>query len=99
MDRKRKFDTFSSEPLTESKLDDIAGSISRSWKSVGRKLSLSELELREIDLDYSTSGEREKAFQMLITWRERDPENCVSEKLFSILTESGLKHTALKLYS
>lgn len=93
---KRKFE-YCNELFTESKLDDIASAITSSWRKIGRKLHLSELDLREIDLNYCNCGEREKAFQMLITWRERDPENCVPEKLFSILKESGLKHTALKL--
>lgn len=94
---KRKSDAlYSKEPLSESKFDDIAAEISKSWKSIGRKLNVSEPELREIELNYQHSGEKEKAFQMLIAWRERDPDNCVSGTLFTVLHNSGLKYTASK---
>ena len=63
---------------------------------MGRKLNLVELELREIELNFCHSDEKEKAFQMLIGWREREPENCSVVKLHSVLNDSGLKHTALK---
>ena len=94
---KRKADAlFSREPLSESKFDDIAGEISKMWKSIGRKLNVSEPELREIELNYQHAGEKEKAFQMLIAWRESDPENCVSGTLYTILHDSGMKYTASK---
>ena len=85
---------MSDEQLTDSRIDDVAGEIAKSWKSVGRKLELSEPELREIELNYQNAGEKEKAFQMLITWRERDPESCTMQKLSDILCKSGLRYTA-----
>ena len=94
---KRKSDVlYLNEPLSESKFDDIAAEISKSWKSIGRKLNVTEAELREIEFNYQHSGEKEKAFQMLIAWRERDPENCQLAYLYSVLCDSGMKYTAQK---
>ena len=93
--RKRKFESIiSSEKFNESKLDDIAGEVSKWWKSLGRKLDISEHKLQEIDLNFRHCGEKEKAFQMLLTWREKDPENCIPKNLFKILNNSGLNYTA-----
>lgn len=92
--RKRRFESdISSEKFSESKLDDIAGEVSKWWKSLGRKLNISENVLQEIDLNFRHCGEKEKAFQMLLTWREKDPENCTPKKLYNVLKSSGLKYT------
>lgn len=97
--KKRKLEELKNTgTLDEVRFDEIAGEISKSWKSIGRKLNLSEVELNEIDTNYNSDGEKEKAFQMLITWRERDPDHCLPYNLYQVIDQSGLKYTANKLF-
>uniref|UniRef100_A0A7M5VBJ1 Death domain-containing protein n=2 Tax=Clytia hemisphaerica TaxID=252671 RepID=A0A7M5VBJ1_9CNID len=75
---KRTFDQAflkDTRPIEENELDDIAEQISRSWRHVGRKLNITESSLNEIDLRTGQNTEREKAFQMLLEWRERFPDD------------------------
>ena len=81
------------QPLDESELDDIAGQICRHWKQVGRKLNIPQLCLEQLDLSVSTT-EQEKAFQMLMEWRERSPEYFTRGRLYFVLKQCDLRHTA-----
>lgn len=83
----------------ESRLDDIAGNIAQHWKKVGRKLNLEEKELNEINLNYRDSSECEKAFQMLLVWRERYPDQFTIGRLRNVLEQCHLKHTANTFFS
>ena len=60
---------------------------------MGRKLQITEMELRDIELDYV--GVREKAFQMLCVWKEKNPDLCTMENLISVLNTVKLRNTAL----
>ena len=85
-------------PLEENELDDIAEQISRSWRHVGRKLNITESSLNEIDLRTGQNTEREKAFQMLLEWRERFPDDFTRGRLFTVLDLCNLKYTAKRFF-
>lgn len=84
---------------TESQLDDISENIARDWKKVGRKLNLQERDLNEINMNFRDDTEQEKAFQMLLTWRERYPDQFTSGRLNKVLRQCNLKYTADTFFS
>ena len=82
------------EELTEAKLDQLSGEIAKSWKHVARNLGVGEKKIAEIDLNNQNEGEREKAFQIFMVWREMDPDNFNGETLGRALYKCDLKFTA-----
>ena len=44
--------------------------MAQEWKSIGRGLNLSELDLANINLKYSSEGIRECCYQTLILWNQ-----------------------------
>lgn len=54
-----------------SKLADILN-----WARLGRALKLDETTLKQIDHLYSEKGFREMAYQMLLQWKQQNPEYC-----------------------
>ncbi|XP_065065525.1 uncharacterized protein LOC135691567 isoform X2 [Rhopilema esculentum] len=98
---KRKLDVSCHDDiqLTDAKLDKIARQIVSTWKSVGRNLSVDERKLSEIDQSNQNESAREKAFQMLMAWKEMFPDEFCAEVLGRALVKCDLKYTARQYLS
>eukprot|EP00794_Sanderia_malayensis_P008753 gene8753-9688_t len=79
---------------TEVQLDSIAEEIIGDWKRVGLKLGLETKRIAEIDQNNRHENEREKAFQMLLTWREQQPDRCCADTFCEALRKCQLNYTA-----
>lgn len=71
------------ELLLKSLVLDIANKLEEDWKPLGRKLEIFESELNAIDADYKL--EKEKAFQMLSKWKNKNGRDATTEKLVHAL--------------
>ena len=80
--------------MTDAKLDIIAGEIPSKWKRVGLKLGIDAKRIQELDQNNRNESEREKAFQMLLMWREKDPDSCCNSTLANALRSCDLNYTA-----
>lgn len=84
-------------PVSEAKLADIAAKVQSHWKRLGRALELDEDQIREIDRDYENEGIQEQAYQMLLAWKQRYPDNGY-DSLAQALGKLHLNGVARQLY-
>ena len=63
-------------------LEQLANETGDSWKKLARRLNL---ELRIPDIDDQNKQLSEKAYQMLLEWKQRNAVNATYEKLFEAL--------------
>ena len=65
---------------SEEALEDLAQHITSFWKPMGRKLKVPNAKLEEIQSDnVQYPAVKEKAFQMLMAWKERTESPTFSE--------------------
>ena len=91
--RKRK---FHEEVNWEDKFQDLAANIVDKWKKLGRVLGVGEHKIKEIEHDCSMrqDGVQEMAFQVLVSWRDLQPDMCTLNNLSSALWKIGLGYVA-----
>ncbi|XP_032235104.2 uncharacterized protein LOC116616958 [Nematostella vectensis] len=90
-ERKRKLPP---EISWEDKFVEITGKLTGRWKDLGRVLRMEEPTIQEIELNYKQDGVREQAYQMLLAWREKYPDNCSLQTLSNALCKIGLGYVA-----
>lgn len=82
---------------TEAGLHALAKDIVSNWKSIGRKLQIPNTELMKIHKDNINYDDiTEKAFAMLLAWKERKGESATMIELGIALEDTGLVCTAQK---
>ena len=94
-DRKRRLPQFPDGPIPTDKLDQLAAHLHNKWRNLGRALNLDEEDITAIDKNHHEAVE--KAYQMLVTWQEKFPENNF-EILHQALGKINLNRVAGKLY-
>ena len=70
---------------TLNDLEELGAEIAEKWKTLGRRLGLSDAEIRGIDNDHNRLSE--KGYQMLKCWRQKNG----SAATYQVLSD-GLKH-------
>lgn len=93
--RKRKL----TEPVNwEEKFLDLAQKVvgNGKWKQLGRVLGIGDSKIQEIEHDCSIrqDGLQEKAYQVLIAWRDLYPDRCNLSNISSALCKIGLNSVA-----
>ncbi|XP_071843408.1 uncharacterized protein [Apostichopus japonicus] len=63
--------TIDSEVVEDETLLDLSGNLSKEWRDVGRKLKLKETDLRNIEADNKSNGQKEVVYQMLLLWKRK----------------------------
>ena len=63
--------TIKEGTFTDDKLLDLARDVFTFWKNFGRELQIPEARLDEIDIDFQGQGVVEKAYQMLLSWKDK----------------------------
>ena len=95
--RKRKHAEGNEGPVPVEKLVEVAQNVQGKWKGLGRVLGLDEVQIIEIERDNEKDGLQEQAYQMLLAWKERYPDNTY-ETLFKALGKIHLNGVARQLY-
>jgi len=67
------------------------------WRALGRSLGVEETVLVNIDHTHKASGFRECAYQMLLSWKQRQPKQCTFGVLFSKLCKENMNSVAKKM--
>ena len=80
-------------------LHDISGYIFHDWKGIGRHLLKRECLIEGIDIDFEKDSEREKAYQLLLTWKRQMGSRATLENLKNTLIHTGRRDTAVVLTS
>ena len=75
---------------TEDNLHRLAIDVVKFWKNLGRELQIREARLDEIDIDYQGQGVVEKAFQMLLSWREKCYPSNTFRCIYDVLSNQQL---------
>ena len=93
--RKRRFN----EAVNwEEKFQDLAQKVvgNGKWKQLGRVLGVGDNKIQEIEHDCSMrqDGLHEKAYQVLIAWRDLYPDRCNLNNISSALCKIGLNSVA-----
>ncbi|PIK60806.1 IMD-like protein [Apostichopus japonicus] len=63
--------TIDSKVVEDETLLDLSGNLSKEWRDVGRKLKLKETDLRNIEADNKSNGQKEVVYQMLLLWKQK----------------------------
>ena len=85
------------EKPNEKDLQALAKDIITDWKSLGRELEISHKEIMKIHKDNINYDDiEEKAFAMLVRWKELKAENATYGTLKAALVDMGLVSTAQK---
>lgn len=71
----------------EKELHELANDVSSFWKKLGRELNIEESKLSQLDVDHLQDA-YEKAFQMLLHWRQRKENQATYQILYSALTSA-----------
>ena len=71
--------------LEENELHDLANDVSPFWKKLGRQLKIKDLKLSQLDEDHQQDA-YEKAYQMLLHWRETRLDQATYQMLYNALT-------------
>ncbi|NWU96511.1 RIPK1 kinase, partial [Upupa epops] len=58
--------------LTEKHLNMVREKLAKQWKHCARKLGFCDPEIDEIDHDYERDGLKEKVYQMLLKWKNKE---------------------------
>ena len=72
-------------PKDNHELHRLANDVSALWRALGRELMVEEPRLDQIDTDFQQSS-YEKAFQMLMYWRNSNADAATYQTLFNALT-------------
>ncbi|CAB4016570.1 IMD [Paramuricea clavata] len=72
-----------------SLLLDLSGHISTVWKDVGRKLEIKESIIENIDIEHGSESNREKAYQLLLTWTRQLGSEATLHELLNALAYIG----------
>ena len=84
-----------SEPPLEALFSDINEDIGASWRKLGRHLLKKECFLNNIDEDFK--GVSEKAYQLLLKWKEEGAATATPQTLFLALLHIRRTDVAKKL--
>ena len=71
--------------LEENELHDLANDVSPFWKKLGRQLKIKDSKLSQFDVDHQQDA-YEKAYQMLLHWRETRLDQATYQMLYNALT-------------
>jgi len=71
----------------EKELHELANDVSSFWKKLGRELNIEESKLSQLDVDHLQDA-YEKAFQMLLHWRQRKENQATYQILYGALTSA-----------
>ena len=63
-----------SEPVTEEHIYEISPDVGRDWKDLLRSLSIKEKTIENLSVDFKHETITEQCIQVLIKWKERDPQ-------------------------
>lgn len=83
--------------ISEAKFQDLAQNVGNGkWKQLGRVLGVGDNKIQEIEHDCTLrqDGLQEKAYQVLIAWRDQYPDRCNLNNLSSALCKVGLGYVA-----
>jgi hypothetical protein len=72
-----------------SLLWDLSGHISTVWKQVGRKLEIKESIIENIEIEHGRESNREKAYQLLLTWTRQLGSEATLHELLNALAYIG----------
>ncbi|XP_071842497.1 uncharacterized protein [Apostichopus japonicus] len=82
--------TKDSEEVTNETLQDLSENLSKEWRHVGRKLKLTETDLRNIEADNKSNGQKEVVYQMLLLWKRKRGMKATNKTLRDALKAAGL---------
>ncbi|XP_071843394.1 uncharacterized protein [Apostichopus japonicus] len=82
--------TVDSEVVKDSTLWDLSENLSKEWRHVGRKLKLTETDLRNIEADNKSNGQKEVVYQMLLLWKRKRGMAATNKTLRDALKAAGL---------
>lgn len=68
-------------------LHELANDVSPFWKKLGRELKVKNPKLSQLDVDHQQDS-YEKAFQMLLHWRQTKDNQATYQMLYSALTST-----------
>ena len=71
----------------ENELHALANDVSQFWKKLGRELRVAESKLSQLDVGLQQDV-YEKAYQMLLHWRETRDDQATYQILYSALTST-----------
>jgi len=71
----------------DDELHELANDVSPFWKKLGRELKVKNPKLSQLDVDHQQDS-YEKAFQMLLHWRETRDSQATYQMLYSALTST-----------
>ncbi|XP_022084781.1 uncharacterized protein LOC110976098 [Acanthaster planci] len=66
----------------------LAGELGASWKPIGRNLGFKEPRLENLEMDHSFDA-HERAYQMLLKWKNKTPPPARGDKLRSAVEMAG----------
>ena len=78
---------------------DLSGHISLVWKQVGRSVGIKECMIENIEIDYETDDERERAYQLLLIWTRAHGKKVTLDALVDILNYIGRNDIARAVLS
>ncbi|PIK60814.1 Receptor-interacting serine/threonine-protein kinase 1 [Apostichopus japonicus] len=82
--------TKDSKVVNDSTLWDLSENLSKEWRHVGRKLKLTETDLRNIEADNKSNGQKEVVYQMLLLWKRKRGMAATNKTLRDALKAAGL---------
>ena len=82
--------------LEEKHINTLSGHIGLRWKELGRELKLRSVKMENIQVDHQYGGQREWAFQVMLTWM-RKKGRATKGELATALLAVELTEAALKL--
>ncbi|PIK39293.1 netrin receptor unc5-like protein [Apostichopus japonicus] len=82
--------------VTTDTIEDLYDKFCREWKTVGRKLNIGEPKLQAIDKD--NQDEKEKVYQMLLTWQQSKGNKASYRLLGEAFEAAGLQDLQQFLY-
>ena len=77
----------------ETELHELADDVSPIWKKLGRALGVEEPKLSQLELDHQ--GAYERAFQMLLHWRQTKNDQATYQSLYNALTSAVVRRNDL----
>lgn len=81
--------------VTELQLSDISDDVGTCWRELGPKLSIAAAKIYNLDEEYSHN--RDKAYALLIKWKEQMGSGALAGHLADALESIGRKSIAEKL--
>ena len=78
---------------TEDELEYLSAEVSDDWRTLGRRLAFKEAQLQEFDTGYGKISE--KAYAMLLAWKQRDGSGASYSVLYKALCDKRVKRRDL----